>query len=206
MRRSRSRVWLVGLAIVLLAAAAVKASGGGGPCGPGKPAQTLVRNSAARVYASHGTVYGCAAKGRSFRLGSRAGCLRTDLFQIVALAGVTAAYGSERCGVDTGTTQVVVRRLTDGRTISTSAAVSAPGPESYTRVQSIRLKADGAVAWIAVARSLAAVRSRTEVRSDDAHGERLLDSGAAVVPTSLRLRGDEASWQHGSQRRSVRLS
>jgi hypothetical protein len=151
-------------------------------------------------------VYGCAAKSRSFLLGSRNSCLRSTLFQIAALSGVTAAYGSERCGVDTGSTEVVVRRLSDGGRLASSAAVAAPGPESYTRVRSIRVRGDGSAAWIAVASSIAAGHSRTEVRRHDGAGERLLDSGPQVVPDSLRLQGNIVSWQHGSRRRSARLA
>src|SRR5579859_4672662 len=85
-------------------------------CGP-SGAKTLASSSQARVYLSHGQVFGCAhGASRSFLLGQRMSCLggRARIAP-VAVTGVLAGYGSERCGVDTGASTVVVQRLSEDR-------------------------------------------------------------------------------------------
>jgi hypothetical protein len=127
--------------------------------------------------------------------------------QPVAVAGEVAAYGLERCGVDTGSSAVVVRRLTNGRRLKSAPATTKPvGPESYVTVRSLVVKADGAAAWIALASSLLAHRQEIEVHTSDKHGQRLLDSGGGIDPASLRLRGSKLTWTHGGARRSATLS
>jgi hypothetical protein len=154
-------------------------------------------------------VLGCAFRGslrRPVVLGHTGTCVGQDRVGPVALSGVMAAFASERCGIDTGTTEVIVRRLSDGRPVSASAAATVPGAESYTTVSALRVRSDGAVAWIALATSLGTSRREIEVRAVDARGMRLLDSGLGIGIHSLRLAGAVVSWTDAGGRRSARLA
>ena len=119
------------------------------------------------------------------------------------MAGRLAAYGAESCGVDTGSTVVQVRRLTDGRTLFTHPATSAPGPESYTTVSAIAADRAGDVAWIARTSSIVApCRRHDRLCRSSGSSIRRLDSGGAIVATSLRLTGTTVRWRNGSRSRS----
>jgi hypothetical protein len=124
----------------------------------------------------------------------------------LALAGVLVAYGETMSGVDTASAQVIVRRLDNGRTLRGLAAMSQPvGPESFQSVDSIVVKADGAVAWIAVAHSIIRQSAQTEVDRADQRGRSTLDTGSGIDSSSLRLRGSSLTWRHGGGTRSARL-
>lgn len=154
------------------------------------------------------TVYGCSdVTGQTHRLGSAGFCNNSDRVGAIALNGAMAAYGVERCGVDTGTTLVVVRRLTDGKLLRTAPATAeVPGPESYQSVGSVVVKPGGAVAWIGEAQSI--IRHGTmvvEVHRADRHGQAELDQGAGIAPGSLRLNGSRLTWTHSGRQRSTTL-
>lgn len=175
------------------------------PCGPAA-AETLASSSHARVYAAHGAAFGCATGGgRSFRLGRTSNCLGSDLVGPLVVAGEVAAYASERCGIDIGFTQVLVRNLRTGKRLSASPAVTAPGPESFPSVDSLVARSDGAAAWIASAFSIGSHQIHVELRRIGAGGEMLLDSGAAIGRRSLRLHGERLTWRHGGAARSSTL-
>ncbi len=152
------------------------------------------------MYSLRQTVYGCSARtGRHFRLGNAAVCIGSPRVGPVTVTGELAAYGSEACGIDTGSGRVIVKRLSDGRQLSSDPATSLPlGPESYQTVTSIVLRAGGEVAWIAVGSSIARHRKDIEVHKHDRTGKRLLDSGTSIQPGSLRLHGSRLTWRHGS--------
>ena len=124
----------------------------------------------------------------------------------MTVAGELAAYGLERCGVDAGFSNVVVRRLTDGAQLRSLPATTKPlGPESYHSVGSLVLKSDGAVAWIGVGSSILRRGSYAEVHRADRRGQALLDSGAAIDPRSLKLNGSTLSWRHANLTRGSSL-
>jgi hypothetical protein len=176
-------------------------------CGP-RSAKTLAVNHQARVYSTQGGVYGCATGGsRSYLLAGNS--LRPGQPRIgkLALAGTAVAYGETMTGVDTASAQVTVRRLDDGRTLRSLAAMhQAVGPESFQSVDSVVVKSNGAVAWIATARSI--IRHSTEVEVDraDRTGRSTLDIGSAIASTSLRLSGSSLSWRHAGAIRTARLA
>lgn len=177
-------------------------------CGP-TSAKTLAASSKARAYLSGGFVYGCAHGAKhSYLLGQRASCMggRARVAP-VAVAGVLVAYGSQRCGVDTGRTTVFVRRLTDGSMLSQQPATATPtGPESYVMVTALVLAGNGDAAWISVSHSIVAGHGATEVQALDRHGLRRLDQGAAIGTSQLRLAGAKVSWKHGGTWRTATLS
>jgi hypothetical protein len=200
---------VLGLAVVGVGCSSVTARAGLSPfpCGP-PAARSLALTRVARVFQQGKIVYGCSVRARhSYRLGSAGFCTNSDRVGPIALAGEVAAYGVQRCGVDTGTAQVVVRRLSDGRVLHTAPATSrVPGAESYQSVASLVVKADGAVGWIGAAHSIIGHGAVIEVHRFDRSGQAQLDQGAEVGLRSLRLRGSQLTWLHSGSTRSASLS
>jgi hypothetical protein len=171
-------------------------------------ARIIRSDQRAQVYALQNAVYGCADRPRrTTKLGNTTVCVAAARVDRVALAGDIVAYGVDRCGVDTGFTTVVVRRLSDGKRLAGYAAVNDPGLlESYQSIGSIVVKSDGAVAWIGAEHSIIGQGSRIEVDGVQ-HGKRaVLDSGSGIVGSSLRLRGSTLTWRHASTTRTATLS
>jgi hypothetical protein len=179
----------------------------GRTCGP-SAGETLARDSRARVYALSGSVYGCTVSGRhAYRLGSAARTIREGRVGPVALAGIDVAFGLTSYGVDTGSAQVVVRRLSDGRQLHSDPAVSRfAAVEAYQSVDAVVVKADGAVAWIAAEQSIVRHAGTTEVQKHDSRGRALLDQSAGIDTRSLRLHGSRLSWRDGGRTRTATLS
>jgi hypothetical protein len=201
------RFALLATAVALAAcgASAAGSSSAAGPvCGPAS-AHTLAMSRQARVYSSGGSAFACSVGKASIRLGSRQSCIGTPLIGPVTVTGALAAYGSETCGVDTGSTLVIVRRLTDGHELCGVPATGPGGPESYQAVESVVLKGDGAVAWIGTGHSLGARHRLTDVWRADRHGTTRLDSGLAIQVHSLRLKGSTVRWRNGAETRSAAL-
>jgi hypothetical protein len=161
----------------------------------------------AGVYSLHGSVYGCSVRtGRQTRLGSAANCIRSQYVARAVVAGSLTAYSDEQCGVDTGSTSVIVRGLRTGRRLSDTPATTLPGrPESFSSLGSLVLRESGAVAWIVVTNSIAAHSAVSEVDRVEGGRQTRLDSGAGIVAGSLRLRGSTLSWRHGSATRTATL-
>ena len=178
-------------------------------CGPAS-AHTLVSGARARVYSQGGNVYGCAA-GNSLdvKLGEARLCLGVTgrAGPAIALAGTLVAYPLEQCGVDTGSSSIFVRRLTDGRLrYHQSAWTLQIGPESYVTVGSIVVNRAGGVAWIASATSIVSRGAHgVEVAESSGAGVRKLDSGARIVAGSLALHGSRLTWRHGGATRAAKL-
>jgi len=178
------------------------------PCGP-RDGKTLAADARARIFSRDGSVYGCArAGGRAYLLG-RSSVTRPGQWRnvgVVALGGVDAAYSTTQIGVDTLSAEVVVRRLDNGRMLHTTSATTAPlGPEFFQTVDAIVVKSDGAVAWIATGGSIIRHARKVEVDRIDRRGQATLDRGTAIATRSLRLRGSQLSWRHGSASRSAML-
>lgn len=177
----------------------------GPPCGP-RAARTLAADAVARVYAAGGDAYGCAVWGaRAFALGATGFSVRSGRVEPIRVSGTVAAYGLVRSGVDTAGATVVVRRLTTGRVLSQSAATTTVGVEGFQSVDSLVIKPDGAVAWIATANSIGPPKFVRQLRRVDRRGTVTLDSGPAVGAISLRLRGVVLSWRHAGSLRTSTL-
>jgi hypothetical protein len=211
--RVRLRTGSAVLVLVLAGATASQARSPGAspgakvqPCGPSS-ARTLAGDRVARVYAVKGDVYGCSDRGaRSWRLGRESICIGSPEVQAPAVAGRLAAYGLKTCGIDFGSAEVVVTRLTDGRVLRRAAAVTGPlGAESYQSVDAVVLDPAGAAGWIAEGQSIISHNGAIEVHSLDAGGARRLDSGRGIDPRSLRLAGTTLSWRHSGRRRSATI-
>jgi hypothetical protein len=212
LRRLSVAAAMVALAACGSSAALPSGSAGGAAaargCGPAG-ARTLAASTVARVYSVRQTVYGCSDHtGRRTRLGVTSSCIQNELIGPVRVAGELAAYGDEICGVDTGSTSVIVLRLSDRRRLTSEPAVTGLLlPESYESVESLVVKADGAVAWIATGGSIVGHgRGSVEVHAVAGGMRRLLDAGAGIRPGSLRLSGSRVTWEHGSTTRSATLA
>src|SRR5207302_8161420 len=126
---------------------------------------------------------------------------------LVRLAGSDAAYALSSHGVDTGSSQVVVRRLRDGKVLRTAAAVShVTGPESFTSVSALVVKADGAVAWIGEAHSIVSRAGGIEVHRFDRRGQAELDHGPGISARSLHLQASRLTWLNAGGQRSATRS
>ncbi|MFL5830252.1 MAG: hypothetical protein ACJ76X_10075 [Solirubrobacteraceae bacterium] len=124
----------------------------------------------------------------------------------MTVTGDLTAYGAERCGIDTGTTAVIVLRLTDDKQLANTPATSPPGVESFQHVDALVLKRDGSVAWIGDGSSIVGHGRRiVEVRKLDKRGLFVLDSGSGVRMDSLRLHRSTLRWRDGSQTRTATL-
>jgi hypothetical protein len=198
---------VIGLTVAVGASAPALGSSGHSVCDrPGS--RTLASDAQARVFSAQQSVYGCSRPAhRITRLGSSGNCFEDARLSRVALAGATVAYGLQRCGVDTGFSQVVVRRLSDGTQLGSFAATEKSlGPESTNSVDSLVVRPDGAAAWIGVGSSIIGQGQDTEVRSGHGTEHKLLDSGSQIGPGSLRLHGSRLTWLHGHAGRSATLN
>jgi hypothetical protein len=175
-------------------------------CSP-RGARTLLAAGGTRIFSLSGSIYGCSeAAGRRFRLGSAGVCIGAERAGPFALAGPTVGYALQRCGVDTGTTELIARRLTDGRQLRTARAIRAVlAPETFVTVGSIVVAGDGALAWIASAASLASHRQAREVDRAGRSGFSTLDSGSAIDAGSLTGHGSILTWRHGGSIHSAPL-
>jgi hypothetical protein len=119
---------------------------------------------------------------------------------------VTVGYGRTSYGVDMISAEVVVKNLTDGRVLRDHAATAGNfGPETAQRVDSIVVKPDGSVAWIATINSIISHRGTTQVRKSDRTRRTSLDSSRGIRPQSLRLHGSKLSWRDGAVRKTATL-
>jgi hypothetical protein len=200
----RMRVALVSVIAIVGVASGASARGAG--CGPSK-ARTLAADRLARVYSRGGRVYGCAdGTHTSYVLGSASNSMGQGRVGPIALAGVDAAYGRTTSGVDVISAEVVVKNLTDGRILRDEGATAGNfGPETAQQVDSIVVKPDGSVAWIASIDSLISNRGTTQVRKSDRTRRTSLESSRRIKPDSLRLSRSQLSWRSGSARKTATL-
>jgi hypothetical protein len=203
--------WLtLAVVVVVLAAcgssAAVTSSAALKGCGPAG-AHTLASSAGARVYAHGGSVYACSrSSGRSYRLGDARQCIAGARVGPAAAAGAVVAYAIERCGVDTASAAVVVRRVTNGEQLSRHAAFSGPpGPESFQAVGSIVVNRSGHAAWIASDHSIVSHHLFAQVLETSGSGVRMLASGETIALGSLRLHGSRLTWTAGGAQHSATL-
>lgn len=165
-------------------------------------ARVMAADRRVQVYALRGAVYGCDVSGKRVRLGNASLCVGAVRVDHAAVAGGLIAYGSDRCGVDTGTASVAVLRLPDQQELHRFAAITgAVGPESYQSIDSLVLQSGGSIAWIATVQSIIGHRKNNEVHANG----KLLDSGSGIAPSSLRLVGSKLTWRDGSAIRSATL-
>jgi len=194
-----------GVSVTAVGLARGAATARGVACGP-RAARTLAHDAVARVYASGGNAYGCVV-GRvgNVQLGAVALSPGRAHIVVVRVAGRIAGYGLLTSGVDTGVATVNVRRLTTGKLLVQRPATTRVGVEAFQSVDSLVLKSDGAIAWIATARAIGAPKFIRQVELLDGRAFRRLDSGPDVAASSLTLHGSRLSWKHGASTRTATL-
>jgi hypothetical protein len=143
----------------------------------------------------------------------------SDVFlpPVLRIRGDRVVYAQATAELDRESVDIVVLDLTDRRVRSVYAG-------GYTKIVSLRLAADGSVAWIDCPSShfppqlrngrgtecykagrLASVAKATPVDTPSGFRLSVLDKGHAITPSSLRLSGRVLSWKNAGRRRSARL-
>jgi hypothetical protein len=157
------------------------------------------------------TFHACArAGGAPVTLGSSR-CLSLggngEGASLLRLDGPFVGYAATLCGIDSSAASVRVLDLRRRKFVLDAGAIGPPiGPETEQSVRSLKLRADGAAAWVGEGQSLAARSTKRELwAADSRHRSRRLDSGAAIVPSSLELTSRTVSWRNGSTARSASL-
>lgn len=201
------RLVLTGL-LAAVTASLLAALGGGAAaaavrCAP-VGAQVKLADSRAQVYALRQAIYGCdRGTRRTTKLGQTTTCVASARVDHLALAGDVVAYGLDRCGVDTGSASITVRRLSDGKRLHSFAALTGAGPESYQSVTSLVVKPDGSVAWIATVHSIIVT---SEGGAPEVHANGKLLEAGEIELHSLRLHGSTLTWRDGAgKKRSATL-
>lgn len=201
-------------AAVVMGTGAAAGRGHRSRCAPAH-SETVARDREVRVYSlanktpGHDGTYACLLHSGSTVALVKPRRYRPDSIGHIALAGTIVAYTDSTHGVDTGSTGIVVVNVAARRTLLTIPGVGGfidACVISFREVTDLVVTDRGSVAWIV--RKGANCRTATfEVHSAHASGaQSLLEEGPAIVPGSLRVSGQTASWESGGQRRSASLA
>jgi hypothetical protein len=172
-------------------------------CRPGGGSTTIARSPTARLFTgADGNDYACLySVGRAFYL---SGAEHYE-YERVHFAGPYVAYVQN---VEGGDEAVGEMDLRNGRLHTFEIATPIENSVCYG-VGSLALQADGGIAWIGTNflafDCISPPGPEIEVRRHDRRGLRILDSGTAIVPGSLRLLRGVLSWTDGAVRRMSRL-
>jgi hypothetical protein len=174
------------------------------PCRPGPGTTTIAHSAKARIFADdrNGNDYACL-----YRNGHARYLSSTEHYEypLVRFAGAYVAYVPT---VEAVPENVWVMNMAVGHAHSYQAAKPIENG-ICSEVDSLVLKPDGAVAWIAT-NFLAAncphpPGPAIEVRAHDHRGLRVLDSGNGIAPRSLRLSHSRIRWVHSGSTHSAAL-
>jgi hypothetical protein len=92
------------------------------------------------------------------------------------------------------------------RFVAGAPATSPPGsPESSQTVLELKLRADGALAWVSDANAIGRRLGRELWVGGSGRRATRLDTGFGIVPRSLRLSSNAVGWRNGSAMRSAPL-
>jgi hypothetical protein len=168
---------------------------------------TVARAGPARLFriVSVG-VYGCERPAaRPWLLASELDGVEVDRVEHVRIAGDVVAY-AEYGGFKCSGGSVNVFDLRAGRLLRSRPTTNAIGPlasgcTSTARALRLVVRPSGAVAWTEAPGDAGNVT----VRALDHAGDRLLDSGPAIDPQSLRLGAGTVTWTDAGQPRSAPL-
>ena len=198
-------------AVLLLAA--FPAAAGARSCSP-PDSHTLAKSRDARVYYIRGEdtyrTFGCLFdRGVGFALDdhNEDGYDESYADEPFALAGPYVAYEWAWYSgepYEAGFFRVVVVDLRDGRTTRTMGAWGGHGERTYEEgfhpeVVRVRVRADGAAAWISD------WLGDREVRRIDSRGGHRLDHGRHIPGKSLRIDGRRVYWTSDGARRHASL-
>jgi hypothetical protein len=174
------------------------------PCRPGPGTRTIAHTAKARIFSDNrnGNDYACLYSNGHPRFLST-----TEHFEY-PLVRFAAPYVAYVPTIEAVPDDVKVMDMRTGH-VRTYPSVHPIENTICSRTESLALKRDGAVAWIATNfRASGCEHPPTgtiEVRVHDKHGLRLLDSSLAIVPTSLQLSGSTLRWVDGGATRTATL-
>ncbi len=124
-------------------------------------------------------------------------------FTSPVVSGEVAAFEAEQANsAGPNYADVVVVNLATGRRIKRVADGDGPGGDGIGQLESMVLRPDGAVAWIAPTGYMDSVN---QVYVDDAAGYRMLASGTSIAGDSLALAGSTIYWLQGGAAQSATL-
>lgn len=195
--------------------------GSAGDCGPAR-ALTLAQNQHVRVFGYRDRFEGVTACLHSTReVSSLDAPPEAYAYRgpTIALAGTTVGWAIDTCGEPPCVTRLHVRDLEQP---SRERVTGSGRGDRPTRIGSVRVKTNGALAWIACpARAKdpnftpVADRRPNCIRAgaydsvfkldSAARKPSRLDSGHRIDPSSLRLRGSTLSWSNNGRRHSAML-
>jgi hypothetical protein len=175
-------------------------------------AHTLARSRSVRVYSLGGSgtfaqrTYACSERsGATARLHGQA--RGPDPLSNFALAENVLGYSDYSFGVDSGCTSITVFDVAHRRTLRALAQVACTVDAGFIRlgtVSGLVVTQRGSVAWISSTGRRGA--QSFQVRAAQTSGPvALLDQGPAIAPGSLRIAGNEVSWQDGTRRLTAKL-
>jgi hypothetical protein len=188
-------------------------------CRPGD-AQVAQASALSTVFVQHNSVYGCLL-ARGVPVGLSGGyddgvSYEPQSPKRMALAGALLAYAADYGGHSFESSALIVTDLRDpaggvsrGWGIATTESAE---------LAAIRLRANGAVAWIGCATDQApygALNDSCQHRGGDRkevwvwpvrrRKPSLVDRGRIIDPRSFHLRGSKLTWRHGPKLRHARL-
>ncbi len=176
------------------------------PCRPGSGTITIAHSRYARLFEDEHTdaYYACLySDGHARDLSDN----EHYQYALVRFAGPYVAFVQS---IESVESDVGVVNLRTGRAHYYQELVAPIEASVCPEVGSLVLSPGGAVAWIAT-NFLGGVcgpehpRPTIEVRLADRYGQRVLDGGQGIVPTSLRLSGSTLEWIDAGRARSVAL-
>jgi hypothetical protein len=165
-----------------------------------------------------GRYYACLRSRRHPLFLAEAARVGDGIFPTIRLAGPFVGYAYDYCDVDDCVTTVEVADLRVGD-FDAEGRLADANPEATADVSALRLKADGAVAWVSCAEPDGPVSGDVSKTCRHAGGEtkrlfkwdagskspQLLDKGRMIQAASLRLSGSRLTWTHSGRTRSARL-
>ena len=175
------------------------------PCRPAAGTTTIAHSTRARIFEDErdGNDYACLySDGHAHYLSSS----EHYEYRLVRFAGSFVAYVQNINAVDD---HVGVMDLRTGR-VGNYEEVRPINHAICPKVDSLVLKWDGVVAWIATNFAAEGFCENPpgpaiEVRVHDRHRLRVVDSGTGIVPTSLHLSGSVLRWVDAGRVRSATL-
>jgi hypothetical protein len=176
------------------------------PCRPGHGTTTIAHSRNARLFEDERTdgYYACLySDGHARYLSDN----EHYEYGLVRFAGPYVAFVQS---VESVATDVGVVNLRTGHAHYYQELAPAVEDSVCAEVDSLVLKSDGAVAWIAtnfLGEICGPVHpgATIEVRVHDRYGLHVLDSGIGIVPASLRLSGSLLAWVDAGQARTATL-
>jgi hypothetical protein len=178
--------------------------------------QTIAKNQYVRVYSFRETIsrgyagtYACLLRRGSTVALATPRRYHPGSVDHVTLAHTIVAYTLSTHSVDTGSTDIIVVNVANGRTLRTVRGVGGfidACVISFSDVTDLVVTSRGSIAWI-VRKGARCKTSAFEVYSErDGGAPILLEEAPAIAPESLSFSHQTVSWETAGQRKSAPLA